>query len=79
MVGNTVVDGVLTHCALLHYVCDLKAKQMNVHCSLNQELMLYEFKLSHNAVEITKNICYMKDEGAVAYNTVTRWFKKFCS
>ena len=40
--------------------------------------MLYEFKLGHNAAEATKNICCVKGEGTVDYNTVTRWFKKFC-
>ena len=41
--------------------------------------MLYEFKLSHNAAEATKNICRTKGEGAVGNSTVNRWFKKFCS
>ncbi len=33
-VGSIVVVGVLTRCALLHSMCDLKAAQMNVHCGL---------------------------------------------
>ena len=41
--------------------------------------MLYGFKLSHNTAEVTKNICYAKDEGAVDHSTVTKWFKKFHS
>ena len=41
--------------------------------------MLYKFKLDHNTVEATKNICYAKVEGAADYNSVTRWIKKFCS
>ena len=39
--------------------------------------MLYEFELSHNAAEATKNIFCEKSEGAVDYSTVSRWFKKF--
>ena len=69
-----MVVGELTCCALL----DLKAAQMNMQCRLIQELMLNEFKLVHNAAEATKNICCVKGEGTVDYNTVTRWFKKFC-
>ena len=80
-VKNTVVNGimvvgVLTCCALLHSVCDLKAIQMNQQYRLNQEL--YKFNMSHNATEMTKNICCVKGEVAVDYNTETRWFKKFC-
>ena len=40
--------------------------------------MLYKFELDHNTVvETTKNICYIKGEGAIDHSTVTRWFKKF--
>ena len=46
---------------------------MNEQCSLNQELMFYKFKLGHNIVEVTKDICYAKGEAAVNH----RWFKKF--
>ena len=49
--------GVLTCCAFLHSVCDLKATQMNVQHSLIQELRLFESELGHNAAEVTKNIC----------------------
>ena len=34
VVGSVMVDGVLTHCALLHLTCDLKAAKMNVQFSL---------------------------------------------
>ena len=45
---------------------DLKAtSQSNVQCSLIRELMLYEFKLSHNAMEANKNIGCAKGEGKV--------------
>ena len=39
--------------------------------------MVYELKLGDNAMEATKNICCVKGEGTVDYNT-TKWFKKFC-
>ena len=39
--------------------------------------MLFKFELGHNAVEATKNICCAKGENN--HNTLTRWFKKFCS
>ena len=41
--------------------------------------MLYEFKLGHNAAEATKNSPCVKGEDAVDHNTISRWFKKFCS
>ena len=61
-----------THCALLNTACHLKAAQVNVQYSPIQELMLYEFKLCHNAVEATKNICCMEGEGAVDHSTGTQ-------
>ena len=64
----TVVD-VLTHYALLHFVCDLKVTQMNMHCSLIWKLMLYDFELHHN---VTKNIYCIKSEGAIDHSTVNR-------
>ena len=63
MVGSIVLVGVLTCCTLLHSMCGLKAAQMNVQCSLFQELILYGFKLGHKAAEAIKNICYAKGEG----------------
>ena len=39
------------HCALPHSICDLKATQMNVLCSLNQELTLNDFELGLNAAK----------------------------
>ena len=56
MVDSIMVVGVLTHCALLHCVCDLKATQMNAQWSQIQELMFYEFKPAYNVLEATKNI-----------------------
>ena len=32
-----------------------------------------------NTAEATKNICCAKCDGTVDHNTVTKWFKKFCS
>ena len=73
VVGSIVVDGVLTGCTLLHSVCNLKASQMNVLHSLIQEIILYEFKLGHNAAEATKNICCVtKGEGADDYSKIKR-------
>ena len=40
VMGSIVIVGVLTHCALLHFVYDLRAEQMNVQCSLIWELIL---------------------------------------
>ena len=40
MIGNTVVVGVLTYHALLHFVCDVKATQMNLQNSLIWEFIL---------------------------------------
>ena len=40
MVGSIVEVSVLTHCALVHYVHDLKTTQMNVQHSLIQKLFL---------------------------------------
>ena len=77
MVGSIVVVGVLTCCALLNSVCNLKGAQINIQCNLIQELMLYKFKLVHNATEATKNICCAKGKGAVDHSSVTRGFKKF--
>ena len=34
IVGNIVVNGMVTHCALLHSVCDLKGAQMNIQSNL---------------------------------------------
>ena len=64
---------------MLHLVYDLKTAQINVQCSLIQELMLYEFKKDNNLAEATKNICYRKGEGAIDLSIVTRLFKKFPS
>ena len=79
MVGSIVVVGALTHCVLLNSMWDLKAAQMNLHFSLIWELIVYAFKLCHNAVKATKILCGTKDKIAIDHSTVTRWFKKFCS
>ena len=50
--------------------CDLKNAQMNVQRSLLRELMLQEFKLSHNTGVEAKNICWVKGEAAVDQSTV---------
>ena len=38
---------------------------MNVQYSLIQELMIYNFKMGYNLVQVTKNVCYVKEEGTV--------------
>ena len=79
VIGSIVVFGVLTYCALLHSEQVLKATQMNIQCNLIWELLLYKFQVGYNAVEATKIICCTNCEVPVDHNTVTRWFKKFCS
>ena len=60
-VDSIVMVSGLTRSALLHsVVSDLKAAQMNVQHSLIREHLFYEFELSHNAEEATKNICFAK-------------------
>ena len=75
VVSSIVVVGELTYYAL----CNLKTMQINIQCSLIWELMIYKFKLGHNAVEATRNICCVKGEDTVDQSTVTKWLKKFCS
>ena len=53
VVGSIMVVGLLTGCALLHSVCDLKASQMKVQHCLIWELILYGFELSPNRKEET--------------------------
>ena len=43
--GSIVVGGTLTHCALLHSLCDLQTVQINVQQHLIWDFMLYKFKL----------------------------------
>ena len=58
VVGSKVFIGVIIDYAFFHSMCDLKATQMNIRCSLIQKFILYAFEGSHNTVETTKtNIC----------------------
>ena len=50
-----MVVGVLTCCALLHIMSNLKTAQMNGQYCLICELMFYKFKLGPNAKEANKN------------------------
>ena len=51
----------------------------NFHYSSQiQELMLYEFKLGHDAVEETKNISCTIGEDTVDHCSVTRLLKRLC-
>ena len=77
ILGSIMVVGVLTRCALLHSVCDLKAAQMNVWRSLIPEVILNEFKLGHNPAKATKNNRWAKGKSAVDHSTVTKCLKKF--
>ena len=65
VVVSIMVVSALTHCTLLHSMCNLKAKQINMQCHLIQELILYNIELGCNAAEATKNICGVKAEGAL--------------
>ena len=60
-----MVGGALIRCALLHSVCNLKAVEVNVLCSIIREL-----KLCHITAEEIKNFCCAKVES-------NRWLKKF--
>ena len=72
MFCRMMVAGAQTCCALLHFVCDMKAAWINVQCLLIQELTLYEFELGHNTAETIKYICCVKVEGTLDHSTVTR-------
>ena len=39
--------------------------------------MHFDIELGHNAIEATKNVCFVKGKGTVDPSTVTRWVKKF--
>ena len=41
--------------------------------------MFYEFELSHDTTETTKNICCAKDESLIDHRTENKLFKKFRS
>ena len=73
VVSNIKVVDALICCILLHSECDLKNAQMKL------ETYSFEFELGHNAVEATKNICCVEDEGAIDHSTISRWPKKFHS
>ena len=79
MIASIVVVSALTRCALFHYMCYLKAPQMRVRRTINQKIILWEFKLCNNSRETTKKICCVKSEDAFDQNTVTRWLRKFRS
>ena len=73
MVSSIVVAGVLTCCALLHSMCNLKAAQLNVPCRLGNLGFM-----SSNIMITTKNICCTKGVGTVDHSSVSRYLKKFC-
>ena len=49
---------------------------MNERQNLILKFIFYDFELGHNAVEATKNIFLVKDEGPVDHSTITRWFEE---
>ena len=57
-VVGIIIVGILIKYVLVHFMCDLKAVQMNVQWSLIQELMIYTFELGLTAIEATKNHSY---------------------
>ena len=65
-----VILGALTHCASIQSVCNLKAEQMNMQCSLCVWIEPYHCG-SKNPL-----LC-KKDENRIDDSTVTWWFKKF--
>lgn len=70
--SSIMVFGVLTHCLLFHSICHLRPAQMNMQDSPIWELMLYEFKLSYNVVEATRNIIVQKVNAQLINSTVSR-------
>ena len=54
LVGSIMISGALTHCALLHFVYDLKAMRKNMQCCQIWEFLLYEFKLCHKHFKSNK-------------------------
>ena len=70
MVGSLIVGGVLTH-ILLYSLSDFKATQGTILIKL---IMLYKFKLGHNAKEMTKNVCCAKGECSVMYEMIQEIF-----
>ena len=49
VVASIVIVGALTLCALLHFMCDLKAKQINVQRCLIRSLCFTRSNWGHNA------------------------------
>ena len=77
--GIVAVVGALTHSALLHSVCDLKAAQMNVQRGQIQEFILYEFKLDHNSAEANKTFIVQKVKTQFDHGILVSLFKKSLS
>ena len=40
-------------------------------------LLLYEYRLGHDAAAAQRNICHTMVESSVFYNTAKSWFNKF--
>jgi hypothetical protein len=50
---------------------------MNISRKDIRLLLLYEFRLDHNAKQARKNICQSMWDGTVSYDTAKVWFQKF--
>ena len=71
-----VVVGVMTHCAIVHFVWSLKATEMNVQQSQIQELIL-SLNWATMLLKQPKTFVVQKMKGQLSM--ITKWFKKFCS
>ena len=68
VVDCIVLVGVLTHCTLLHSMCDLNAVQKNVQYSLIQEFMLTSSNWAITPWKQSKTFVVQKGEGRVDYS-----------
>lgn len=50
---------------------------MNISRKDIRLLLLYEFRLDHNAKQASENICQSMRDGTVSYDTAKVWFRKF--
>ena len=72
VVGSIMVVSVLTRCALIDSMCDLKDAQMNMQYRLIWALIVHYFELGYDAMHATKNACCANSEDTVDHNIITR-------
>ena len=77
VVGCILVFGLLTCCALLYSMRDLKVAQIAAQWSLIWEFMPYNFEPGHNIKEVTKNIYCAKGKDAFDHSPITWLFMRF--